>query len=69
MKDNEQALLERVPDGLFIGGQWVAGSAESPLDVHDPSTGDVIKSIANATAELLQFCFQYFVVGTFGNVG
>jgi succinate-semialdehyde dehydrogenase/glutarate-semialdehyde dehydrogenase len=51
MTDNEKALLDRVPDGLFIGGQWVAGSAQSPLDVRDPSTGNVIKSIANATAE------------------
>ncbi|MEO8906669.1 MAG: NAD-dependent succinate-semialdehyde dehydrogenase [Microbacteriaceae bacterium] len=45
----ESALLARVPDGLFIGGEWVAGSAPAPIQVHDPATGAVIKTIANAS--------------------
>jgi succinate-semialdehyde dehydrogenase / glutarate-semialdehyde dehydrogenase len=45
----EAELLARVPDGLFIGGEWVPGSASSRVEVRDPSTGAVIKSIANAS--------------------
>jgi succinate-semialdehyde dehydrogenase/glutarate-semialdehyde dehydrogenase len=47
----ESELLAKVPDGLFIGGQWVPGSAAGRLEVFDPSTGHVIKSIADATPE------------------
>ena len=43
----EAELLERVPDGLYIGGVWQAGSAD-PIEVGDPATGRVIKRIANA---------------------
>lgn len=45
----EQELLDRVPTGLFIGGEWV--QTERTFDVHDPSTGAVIRSIADATPE------------------
>ncbi|MEN9713743.1 MAG: hypothetical protein RLZZ164_407 [Actinomycetota bacterium] len=48
---SESALLESVPNGLFIGGQWVEGSASNQIDVEDPATGKVLKTIANATAE------------------
>lgn len=48
---SESALLESVPSGLFIGGKWVEGSASSTIDVEDPATGKVLKTIANATAE------------------
>ncbi|WP_308468038.1 NAD-dependent succinate-semialdehyde dehydrogenase [Rathayibacter soli] len=48
MAVTEQELLARVPDRLFIGGEWVAGSAPTPIQVHDPATGAVIKTIANA---------------------
>jgi succinate-semialdehyde dehydrogenase/glutarate-semialdehyde dehydrogenase len=47
----ETELLEKVPDKLYIGGKWVAGSAAEPIRVYDPATGDVIKTIANATPE------------------
>ena len=47
----ESELLAKVPDGLFIGGSWVPGSAEAPVHVYDPSTGELIKTIANATPE------------------
>ncbi|MGN7799435.1 NAD-dependent succinate-semialdehyde dehydrogenase [Leifsonia sp. 22587] len=46
----ETDLLDRVPDGLFIGGNWEAGTRE-PIEVQDPATGRVIKRIANATPE------------------
>ncbi len=47
---NEAELLARVPDGLFIGGRWEAGTREQ-IQVQDPATGRVIKRIANATPE------------------
>src|SRR6478735_6263870 len=46
----ENALLERVPDGLFIGGEWTPGSAGT-LPVYDPATGALIKTIADASLE------------------
>ncbi|MBW8871602.1 MAG: NAD-dependent succinate-semialdehyde dehydrogenase [Leifsonia sp.] len=46
----EADLLSRVPDGLFIAGNWEAGSRD-PIEVQDPATGRVIKRIANATPE------------------
>ena len=46
---DERALLERVPDGLFIGGAWRSAEDGETLDVADPSTGTVIKRIASAT--------------------
>lgn len=45
----EAALLASVPDGLFIGGEWRAAECGRTLSVSDPSTGDVIKTIANAS--------------------
>ncbi|MFK3671732.1 NAD-dependent succinate-semialdehyde dehydrogenase [Leifsonia aquatica] len=47
---DEKALLDRVPDGLFIGGEWTPGSAGT-LPVYDPATGDLIKTIADASPE------------------
>jgi succinate-semialdehyde dehydrogenase/glutarate-semialdehyde dehydrogenase len=47
---DENALLERVPDRLYIGGEWVEGSA-GRFDVTDPATGRVIKTIADASVE------------------
>jgi succinate-semialdehyde dehydrogenase / glutarate-semialdehyde dehydrogenase len=47
----ETALLELVPDGLFIGGEWSSAISGSTLDVYDPATGEVIKTIANGGVE------------------
>ncbi|MBF4573014.1 NAD-dependent succinate-semialdehyde dehydrogenase [Herbiconiux sp. VKM Ac-1786] len=47
----ETELLAAVPDRLFIGGHWVAGSTGATLDVNDPATGAVIKTIADATPD------------------
>ncbi|QEE62120.1 NAD-dependent succinate-semialdehyde dehydrogenase [Salinibacterium sp. dk2585] len=48
---HESTLLESVPDGLFIAGEWRAASGGATLDVRDPATGEVIKRIADATAD------------------
>ncbi|MCW4385679.1 NAD-dependent succinate-semialdehyde dehydrogenase [Salinibacterium sp. SYSU T00001] len=47
----EAELLAGVPDGLFIGGQWRPSSSGATLDVSDPATGTVLRSIADATPE------------------
>ncbi|WP_341953170.1 NAD-dependent succinate-semialdehyde dehydrogenase [Salinibacterium sp. TMP30] len=47
----ETQLLEAVPNQLFIGGQWVAASGNKTLDVTDPATGKVIRSISDASAD------------------
>jgi succinate-semialdehyde dehydrogenase/glutarate-semialdehyde dehydrogenase len=44
----ERDLLDQVPDGLFLGGQWRAAAEGARFDVRDPSNGSVIKSIADA---------------------
>jgi succinate-semialdehyde dehydrogenase/glutarate-semialdehyde dehydrogenase len=48
---NETELLARVPSKLYIGGQWVDGSAGHGIDVVDPATGSVIKTIADASPD------------------
>ena len=50
MNQNETDLLDRVPGDLFIGGGWRSAAGDRRLDVIDPATGDVIKSIADADA-------------------
>jgi succinate-semialdehyde dehydrogenase/glutarate-semialdehyde dehydrogenase len=48
---SEKELLAKVPTQLYIGGQWVDGSAGGTIDVTDPATGDRIATIADATPE------------------
>ncbi len=46
---NEQRVLDMVPKGLLIGGQWRESSDGKSLDVIDPATGTVLTSIADAS--------------------
>jgi succinate-semialdehyde dehydrogenase / glutarate-semialdehyde dehydrogenase len=46
---SESALLARVPSQLFIGGQWVDSTSGRSIDVRDPATGLVLKTIADAS--------------------
>ena len=46
---SEKSLLARVPTGLFIGGKWRDSSDGRTLDVEDPSTGQTLASVADAT--------------------
>jgi len=48
---HETDLLDRVPDGLFVGGAWRPASDGATLEVRDPSTNTVIKTIASATVD------------------
>ncbi|MGA6128693.1 MULTISPECIES: NAD-dependent succinate-semialdehyde dehydrogenase [unclassified Microbacterium] len=48
---HESDVLAAVPTGLLIGGQWRAASTGATIDVHDPSTGEVIAQVADASPE------------------
>lgn len=43
---NETELLA---DGLFIGGEWGAADGGAIMSVQDPSTGETIRMIADAS--------------------
>lgn len=45
----ETTLLDRIADGLFIGGEWVQAEGGKTLAVTDPATGAPIKEIADAS--------------------
>ena len=47
----EAMLLDSVPDGLFIGGEWAPAISGATLKVYDPATGEMIKTIASAGVE------------------
>jgi succinate-semialdehyde dehydrogenase/glutarate-semialdehyde dehydrogenase len=49
LTDIEKSLLARVPTGLFIDGKWRDSSDGRTLDVEDPSTGETLASVADAT--------------------
>ena len=42
-------VLSSVPTRLLIGGEWVDAEGGATLEVHDPATGEVIASVADAT--------------------
>ena len=45
----ESSVLDKVEGRLFIGGAWVDAEGGKTLEVADPSTGDTIKVIADAS--------------------
>ena len=49
LTDSEKSLLARVPTGLFINGKWRDSSDGRTLDVEDPSTGEILTSVADGT--------------------
>ncbi|MFP7759667.1 NAD-dependent succinate-semialdehyde dehydrogenase [Marisediminicola sp. LYQ85] len=49
MTVTETALLEGVPDRLFIGGEWVESTSGRAIEVRDPATGLVLKTVADAS--------------------
>lgn len=48
---SEAELLARVPDGLFIAGEFGPSSSGRTFPVTDPATGAVLREIADATPE------------------
>ncbi|MEJ7786242.1 MAG: aldehyde dehydrogenase family protein, partial [Solirubrobacteraceae bacterium] len=51
MSTAEQAVVDGVKTQLFIGGEWRDATGGGTLDVEDPSTGNTITSVADATVE------------------
>ncbi|MFP7834105.1 NAD-dependent succinate-semialdehyde dehydrogenase [Marisediminicola sp. LYQ134] len=49
MTVTETALLAGVPDRLFIGGEWVESTSGRAIEVRDPATGLVLKTVADAS--------------------
>ena len=47
----EQAAVEAVPTQLFIGGEWRDAAGGATLGVEDPSTGETLAEVADATPE------------------
>ncbi len=47
----EQTVVDQVPTQLFIGGEWRDASGGDTLEVEDPSTGESLTSVADATPE------------------
>lgn len=43
--------IASLPTGLFIDGEWRQGQGGNTIDVIDPSTGDVIVPVADASVE------------------
>ena len=46
---SQQALLETVPTGLYICGQWRPSDTGNTFPVHDPATGRELAVVADAT--------------------
>jgi len=51
MLDNAQPAPIKYPDRLFIGGEWVAPSTKSKIDVINSGTEEIFCSVAEAQAE------------------
>jgi succinate-semialdehyde dehydrogenase/glutarate-semialdehyde dehydrogenase len=49
--DNESAVVEAAPNQLYIGGEWRDASGGETLGVEDPSTGETLVEVADATAD------------------
>jgi succinate-semialdehyde dehydrogenase/glutarate-semialdehyde dehydrogenase len=48
---SSQDVLSNLSAGLFIGGEWRQGSSGQRFDVQDPSTGEAVAEVADATVE------------------
>jgi succinate-semialdehyde dehydrogenase/glutarate-semialdehyde dehydrogenase len=49
--DQEKSVLTNVNTQLFIGGEWREASGGDTLGVEDPSTGETIAEVADATPD------------------
>src|SRR3954447_24614118 len=47
----ERTAVDAVPTQLYFGGEWRDASGGGTLDVEDPSTGEAIASVADATPD------------------
>ena len=51
MAATEQSLLTSTPTDLYIDGRWRPSSTGARFDVHDPATGAVLTSVADASVD------------------
>jgi succinate-semialdehyde dehydrogenase / glutarate-semialdehyde dehydrogenase len=51
LSERERSVLDAVPRGLFIGGEWREASGGGTLPVEDPSTGEPLVEVADGTPE------------------
>src|SRR5215212_8019031 len=51
VNQREQAVLDRVPTQLFIGGEWRDATGGGTLGVEDPSTGEIMAEVPDATLQ------------------
>jgi succinate-semialdehyde dehydrogenase/glutarate-semialdehyde dehydrogenase len=51
MDDREHVLLESVPTGVFINGEWRESSTSKRFGVDDPATGQQLTTVADASPE------------------
>jgi succinate-semialdehyde dehydrogenase/glutarate-semialdehyde dehydrogenase len=49
--DKESTVVEQAPAQLYIGGEWRDASGGDKLGVEDPSTGETLVEVADATAD------------------
>ena len=49
--DRETAVVEAAPTQLYIAGEWRDASGGETLGVEDPSTGETLVEVADATAD------------------
>ena len=47
----EHAVVEAVPTQLYIGGEWRDAAEGGTLAVEDPSTGQTLTEVADATLD------------------
>jgi succinate-semialdehyde dehydrogenase / glutarate-semialdehyde dehydrogenase len=50
-QDRETSVVEAAPNQLYIGGEWRDASGGATLAVEDPSTGETLTEVADATPE------------------
>jgi succinate-semialdehyde dehydrogenase / glutarate-semialdehyde dehydrogenase len=49
--DNENAVVSAAPNQLYIGGEWRDAAGGATLPVEDPSTGETLVAVADATPD------------------
>ncbi len=50
-QQDERRVVEAVPQGLFIGGEWRPAAGGAELEVVDPSTEQVLTTVADASVD------------------
>ncbi len=51
LSTEEQRIVDEVPKGLYIGGEWRDAVGGETLTVEDPSTGETLCEVADATPD------------------